>query len=139
MVGSRLYFKVNDEVLQDDARFESVMDDIVLEVRRRAPDTVATDHRTTSAEALATASLPPPPRPQPQHSAPMAVARRAAQPSADVVGQPAIGGSSVMLTVHSNSNIRSSNNNNVSNCCNNENCGNTSTNTNTSTSTLVLL
>ena len=128
MVGSRLYFRLVNEVLGDGARFESVMDDIVQEVRRRAPDAGAMDRRPSSAAALATASLlPPEPQPQPQqqqqHSAPMA----------HVVGQPAAGGSSVKLTMHSNSNIQNSNSSNVSN--NSENCGNT----NTSTSTLFLM
>ena len=41
MVGSRLYFRLVGEVLTDDARYEAVMDDVVQEVRRRAPSASA--------------------------------------------------------------------------------------------------
>ena len=37
LLGSRLYFRVTADVLADGARYEAVVDDIVQEVRRRAP------------------------------------------------------------------------------------------------------
>ena len=37
LLGTRLYFPVTPEVLVDDARYEAAINDIVQEVRRRAP------------------------------------------------------------------------------------------------------
>ena len=100
MLGSRLYFRLVREVLADDARYEAVMDDVVQEVRRRAP--------SASAGRVITAGGAQVPRPARQ-TAPAAA--RAVKPST------AAGGASVALTVHSTS------------INNNSNCGNTDNST----------
>ena len=113
MVGSRLYFRVVREVLSDDARYEAVMDDIVQEVRRRAPSSSAgAVHSITGVEAPESELRPA------QHSATAAPAEREVETTAGAMGHSA-GGAGVVLSVHNNSNINNSTNN----------CGNSSTTT----------
>ena len=59
ILGSRLYFRVTPEVLADGARYETAVDDIAQEVRRRAPVWKATDRasqRSVQAAAVAAPS-----------------------------------------------------------------------------------
>ena len=115
MVGSRLYFRVVREVLSDDARYEAVMDDIVQEVRRRAPSSSAgAVHSITGVEAPESELRPA------QHSATAAPAEREVETTAGAMGHGhSAGGAGVVLSVHNNSNINNSTNN----------CGNSSTTT----------
>ena len=113
MVGSRLYFRVVREVLSDDARYEAVMDDIVQEVRRRAPSSSAgAVHSITGVEAPESELRPA------HHSATAAPAEREVETTAGAMGHSA-GGAGVVLSVHNNSNVNNSTNN----------CGNSSTTT----------
>ena len=93
MVGSRLYFRLVGEVLTDDARYEAVMDDVVQEVRRRAPSASAGRAINVNKAHV------------PQQAAP--VAARAVDSPSPPAGAA---GASVVLTVHNSNHITNSSN-----------------------------
>ena len=114
LLGSRLYFRVTADVLADDARYEAVVDDIVQEVRRRAPLVRASSSGAARGGEGEQAAVHVAPR----GSAPPAAAERAAPPGRGAASASAVGGGGgavnlVLNTTHYSPQSRVHNDNSV--------------------------